>query len=155
MRNPTSNSSTTYEERARRFVANNVLLCQSSLLDLLLKRNDVPGFMWDDVTNLYDGSIDAVEEHLASVDEVTPDEWHDLPFDEREELAREHGFDPEPHEIYEWWVVSSYMAERLSELGQPILDNGYGTWWGRTCTGQSIYLDHVIARLLGDGFVSG
>jgi hypothetical protein len=78
-----------------------------------------------------------------------------LPFDERESFAQEHGFEPQRHETYEWWVVTRYVSQRLAEFGEPILDNDFGTWWGRTCTGQSICLDHVIGRLLGDGLADG
>jgi hypothetical protein len=142
-----------YEQQARRFVECHVLLCQSALIEQLLARNDIPGFTWDDVTNLYDDGVDAIEEYLTHQTDLAPDDWHELPFDEREALARDHGFEPEPQEIYEWWAVTPYLAERLSEVGQPILDNDFGKWWGRTCTGQAIYADGVIARLLRDGHV--
>jgi hypothetical protein len=142
-----------YLERARRLVDQNVLVCQSMLIAHLLTRNDIPGFTWDDVTNLCDDSTDAIEEYLTHQTDLDPDDWNELPFDERETLGQEHGFEPEPHEIYEWWGVTPYLAQRLSGIGQPILDNDFGTWWGRTCTGQAIYIDHVIARLLRDGFV--
>jgi hypothetical protein len=142
----------TYQERARQFVEANVLVCQSSLIDHLLALGDIPGFTWDDVTNLYDDSVDAIEEYLTNVPGLEPDEWHELPFDERETLAQEHGFEPEPQEIFEWWVVTPYVARRLCQMGQPMLENDFGTWWGRTCTGQAIYIDDVITRLLRDGF---
>jgi hypothetical protein len=141
----------THEERVRRFVDSHILLCQSILVEHLLTRGDVSGFSWDEVTNLYDDGMDAVEEFLANAPGLKPEDWHELPFDGREELAREHGFEPELHEIYEWWVVTPYVAERLREFGEPVLENDFGVWWGRTCTGQSVCLDGVIARLLGDG----
>ena len=47
-------------------------------------------------------------------------------------------------EIYEWWVVSDWLVKKLQERGEPILENIYGTWWGRTTTGQAILLDAVI-----------
>jgi hypothetical protein len=70
-------------------------------------------------------------------------------------IAQEHGFEPEPHEIYEWWVVTPYVRGAPCPFGEPILDNDFGTWWGRTCTGQSICLDHVIGRMLEDGLTTG
>ena len=141
----------TYQERARRFVNENMLVCQSVLLTHLFE-NNVSGFSWDNVTNLYDDSTEAVEEYLMHQSGLEAVAWHELPFDEREALAREHGFEPEPQEVYEWWVVTSYVAECLSQIGQPILENDFGTWWGRTCSGQAIYMDHVIRKLLRDGF---
>lgn len=140
-----------YEQRARRFVECHVLLCQSGLIGHLLARNDIPGFTWDDVTNLCDDSVEAVEEYLFYKSPLEATDWQELPFDERESLAREHGFEPEQQEIYEWWAVTPYLAERLSQVGEPLLENDFGRWWGRTCTGQAISMDRVIARILHDG----
>jgi hypothetical protein len=143
----------TYEERAQRFVDQNVLTGQSMLIEHLLARGDIPGFTADEITNLYDDSMAAVDEYLTHQSDLGAQDWQELPFDRREELAREHGFEPEPQEIFEWWAVTPYMAERLSEIGEPILDNDFGTWWGRTCTGQAICIDYTIRQLLRDGFV--
>jgi hypothetical protein len=57
----------------------------------------------------------------------------------------------EPVEIYEWYLITdSWIAGQLKELGQPMLDNDYGTWWGRTCTGQAIALDPTFWTILQD-----
>jgi hypothetical protein len=143
----TTTARSDYQERARRFVEGNVLVCQSSLIDHLLGRGDVPGFTVDDIENLYDASADAITEYLSGA--LDTDEWRAQPPEARERLAQDHGFEPEPHEIYEWWVVTPYLAKRLQELGQPLLTNDFGTWWGRTCTGQAVYADHVIGRIIG------
>lgn len=59
-------------------------------------------------------------------------------------------------EIYEWWPVEdSYLVEQLKEIGEPILDNDYGTWWGRTCTGQSIELDPTFWAIFQDALQKG
>lgn len=48
----------------------------------------------------------------------------------------------EPREIYEWYLIgNSWAKEKLLKLNEPILDTVFGTWWGRTCTGQHIALD--------------
>jgi len=54
----------------------------------------------------------------------------------------------EAKEIFEWWIISEHLAEKLKDLGEPILENDYGTWWGRTCTGQAIMLDSVIRKIV-------
>jgi hypothetical protein len=53
----------------------------------------------------------------------------------------------EPAEIYEWWEVGDWLAERLACEGECVIRNGLGDWWGRCCTGQAAYLDSVIQRL--------
>jgi len=50
----------------------------------------------------------------------------------------------EYREIYEWWSISDWLTEKLREHKEPILENDYGTWWGRTTTGQAIKMDSVI-----------
>lgn len=60
-------------------------------------------------------------------------------------LTNSDDSDRDPQEVFEWWLVDSkWLSERLLEIGEPILDNGLGVWWGRTCTGQSIYLDSTL-----------
>jgi len=53
----------------------------------------------------------------------------------------------EPAEIFEWWLVSDWLAERLSEKGQPTLEYSGNHWWGRCTTGQAILLDGVIQEI--------
>jgi len=58
---------------------------------------------------------------------------------------------PAPQEVFEWWLVTRWLAEELRAIGEPVLDNGFGYWWGRSCTGQAILLDgtlQVIAERL-------
>jgi len=53
----------------------------------------------------------------------------------------------EPQEIYEWWLVTSWLASKLDEQGEPLLTDDESHWWGRTCTGQAICLDYNIQAL--------
>ena len=52
--------------------------------------------------------------------------------------------DTDPQEVFEWWLVSDWLAEELDALGCPLIRNGYGNWWGRTCTGQAILMDGTL-----------
>jgi len=56
--------------------------------------------------------------------------------------------EPEYEEIFEHWIVSEYLADRLEEKGESITRNFYGfTIWGRSCTGQAISMDYVIGKI--------
>ena len=59
--------------------------------------------------------------------------------------VRDHGEDM--NEIFEWYLVSDWFLERLREINEPIIDNVFGEYWGRCCTGQAICLDHNIQEL--------
>ena len=50
-------------------------------------------------------------------------------------------------EIYQWFRVASWLADKLSEIGEAVLDNGYGCWWGRQCCGQAVIMDGVFQRI--------
>ena len=49
--------------------------------------------------------------------------------------------------MYEWWRVSSWLCEQLHAIGEVTIDNDYGYWWGRTCTGQGWIMDGVLQRV--------
>jgi hypothetical protein len=54
-------------------------------------------------------------------------------------------------EIYEWWPITDHgLVSRLRAMGQPVIDNEYGEWWGRTCSGQSISLDPTFWTIYQD-----
>lgn len=125
----------------REILANQTLLVQ----DLLLKNN--PDY-FDLIQNYYDESTEAVEEFLLYETDIDSEIWSEIDFFERLDLAQENGFEPQPNEIYEWWLVSDWLAEKLNEFEQPILETDYGIWWGRTTTGQAIKLDWVIQQLV-------
>ena len=38
----------------------------------------------------------------------------------------------------------------MKQQDDPVLETDLGTWWGRTCTGQAIYLDYNIQKLAYD-----
>ena len=56
-------------------------------------------------------------------------------------------FETEPQEIYEYWIVSEYLYNKLKEYGQPVVTDGNLEIWGRTCSGQAILLDYVITKI--------
>ena len=55
--------------------------------------------------------------------------------------------DNECVEILEWWLVDDWFIKKLRGQGEPVLENDYGIWWGRTCSGQAIALDSVIESI--------
>ena len=53
-------------------------------------------------------------------------------------------------EVFEWWLVSPYLARELKEQGEVIIDALGCHWWGRTTSGQAIYMDGVIQKIAGE-----
>ena len=49
--------------------------------------------------------------------------------------------DSEMQEIFEYWIVTDWMGEKLREHGEPVFQRWGGDVWGRTCSGQAIACD--------------
>lgn len=47
-------------------------------------------------------------------------------------------------EVMEWWLVDGWLASRLAQQGEVIIETHGCHWWGRTVSGQRIALDHVV-----------
>ena len=50
-------------------------------------------------------------------------------------------------EIFEWWLVSPYLARELKAQNEVVIDALECYWWGRTTSGQAIYMDNVIQEI--------
>lgn len=81
-------------------------------------------------------------------DEAELDCWRSL-FDES-------GKDqPDGSEIFEHWIVSDWLAEKLEAKGESVARDVAGlTVWGRSTTGQMIRMDHVIRTIAAEFFLS-
>jgi hypothetical protein len=185
--------------RAEMYQRNEILCCQSSLVDDLLRlagetRGDLGNaFEYEAIENLYtdpsDWDADRCREYLSDegIDEPEkptaqcencdgtgelmkettqtlypcesckgtgevndPDaDDDDSPrgyLTELRDAVQEHSQD-HPAEVYEWWLVSDWLCRQLRDAGRPVLDNDYGSWWGRTCTGQALIMDGVLQEL--------
>lgn len=77
------------------------------------------------------GSID-----IGSLDGL--EEWQDA----CREIAQDN-----PADVMEWWRVSSWLCRALRESGEVIIDNDYGCWWGRACTGQGYIMDGTLQEI--------
>lgn len=61
------------------------------------------------------------------------------------------GIDPYQREVYEHWIVSDWLADRLAEKGEKVDKDFAGmTIWARTTTGQGIAMDSVIEAIHAD-----
>jgi len=144
MDNPTQEQLTT-------FVNNNVTECQSSLVEHLLAKDIL---QYDDINNAYQyicpkcgyGQNEAFDsEQIDASDESFMTPCHYRCYECNEEFENE----PQnaPQEILEWWICSDWLLEKLEAHGEAVLHTDFGSWWGRTCSGQAIMMDGVIERI--------
>lgn len=73
----------------------------------------------------------------------------DLWENEYENQDGENDGDPNYKEIYEYYFVSDWLADKLFQVNEPILRCDLVDFpvWGRTCTGQSISLDGTFQEI--------
>ena len=59
----------------------------------------------------------------------------------------------EYREVYEHYIVSQWLGEKLAEQGEAVEFDFYGqVVWARGATGQSVILDNVIQRVAQEVF---
>tara|TARA_R100000234_G_C4973001_1_gene167165 strand:- start:375 stop:824 length:450 start_codon:yes stop_codon:yes gene_type:complete len=119
----------TMQDITRQFINKHIYACQSYLVSELMSKEVI---QLEDYINFYKS------------DETIKSEYNVKTKEEIQEI-RDNGEDQQ--EVFEHWLCSDWLIERLKEQNEPILETDLETWWGRTCTGQSIYLDHNIQEL--------
>ncbi|RWX70437.1 hypothetical protein EN780_03315 [Mesorhizobium sp. M4B.F.Ca.ET.089.01.1.1] len=78
-----------------------------------------------------------------SVGEKTGTKW--------QELCEANDIEPYDREVFEHWIVSDWLAEKLEAKGEKV-DRDFGgmTVWARTTTGQGIASDWVIETIAAE-----
>ena len=124
------------QDITQNFIQDHIYRNQSSLITHL-QENFVEGFNFDDIENLYMTDKEILYLYSDLNDLVTDQELIDE--------VRNNGEDM--NEIFEWYLVSDWFLNRLREINEPVIDNDYGEYWGRCCTGQAMCLDYNIQEL--------
>ena len=67
------------------------------------------------------------------------------------ELCEAVDIEPYQREVFEHWIVSDWLADKLAEKGEKVDKDFAGlTVWARTTTGQGIASDSVIEQIVAD-----
>jgi hypothetical protein len=56
--------------------------------------------------------------------------------------------DPEPQDVYEWYLVSEEGYEKFSKMGDRVFKWKNMHFWGRPCAGQRIIMDFQYSKRL-------
>ena len=68
----------------------------------------------------------------------------------RANLISEEYLYPFADDVMEWWLIDSWLAERMKAQGEGIIEEYGCYWWGRQSSGQAIYMDGVIQEICGN-----
>lgn len=143
------------QEIKSKFVRQHVLTCFSYEMDAVLKahdhgnfeaRADLPGY--EDIENGYEKICpNCGSDDIYKVPQQDKPSANDDCFEcgSCGVLKENESLDSQPKEIYEWWIVSNFLCKELRKQDEAVIEWGNNCYWGRTCTGQAIMLDHVIS----------
>ncbi len=139
-----------YQRAVGAFVAREVCYCVSGLVCEIAKDREDYFHMF----RVFDGdqAREFVAQELAD-DPEQKGEIEDFDLDDAGELKDAMDalcLDPADAEcdVYEHWIVTDWLADKLKAKGEMIERDFYGlTIWGRTTTGQAILLDSVICHI--------
>ncbi len=132
------------------FVRNDVFMCLTTLIE-----NELTNVFEDEAVTCFD------EDDLSKVSgEYYEYDGEEYSHSTLEELRNEQEFDSKKYdeidaalgnpiqiEVFDWWGVSSWLAEKLEHKGEIILTNGSSSYWGRQTSGQNICLDRVMYKI--------
>src|SRR5512145_684814 len=141
-----------------KFVEREVVYCVSPLVyELAQKAEHFPDY-YDELLEAFRGMPDYEEaatqagwkEKKNKDGFVNKNEDEESDADSWQELCDEQGIDTDDFipEIFEHWIVSDWLANKLKEHGHKVMRDFFGmTIWCRPTTGQAIMLDGVISEI--------
>jgi hypothetical protein len=160
------NANSTANQRIKlKFVQREVLRNVNTMTEYILSKSfedqNAP-FTWDEVSTFYTypeyigkyanfsgGNEEARQAEIdrlqALIDGIESDDITDEQRAIQEDIEKLEELETEPAEVFEWWAVSTWLAEKLEEEGECIINQE--SIWGRQTTGQAILLDYVISKI--------
>lgn len=153
------------QEIKRKFVEIEVIYCVSSwvgdsLVKDLIKYEDIENtsYYYADLSdNYFEGSYEEKEALIEELEEkiMELDDEPTLNSDEKIERLQNDVLilteaELENREVFEWWLVTEWLFEKLRDKEEVVIDSNYGHIWGRCTTGQAILLDYIITEICND-----
>lgn len=131
------------QEIKGKFVQREVLTCFSYEMEAILRtsqetrqNSDYPLPTFEDIENLYEYQCPECGTGYQKEQEAK-----DCCKTEQEEI------ESTPQEIYEWWIITEFLYNKLKARGEVVFEWGNNYYWGRCTTGQAILLDGVISNI--------
>ena len=154
------------ERQLDNFVSNHVFCCLTGMVEDLIGAGKIEPYKHiEEETEYYNGDywttitvskrdeiIEELEEKLIEKNTIT---FNDKEIEELKEIQKkidelnELG-DWNYPEVFEYWGVDNWLAEKLKEQGEVIIEDYLVPIWGRQTTGQSISLDKVIGEIFNN-----
>lgn len=134
----------------QQLVDREVIYCMSALVSEL-----ATSYGMEEANDLFNPTLDyesaLIDEGFMFAEDrdcwISPDQ-EEFPGMDAEEVCDIEGIEPYEREIYEHWLVSPWLGRKLEAMGERVDLDFHGLCiWGRTTTGQAIYMDECIQSL--------
>lgn len=140
------------DDQLNRFVNNQVFCCLTGMVNDLIDAGKIDLTEYLEESAEYEGERITFGERDELVEELES-RLLEAETGEAEEAIQEKidflndSLEWESPEIYEYWGVSKWFADRLEEKGEVIIRDYYVAVWGRQTTGQAISLDYEVGKI--------
>lgn len=129
----------TMQNRCKTLVEREVLAHVGGLIDEIQEAHNEHGSYFEWSANAF-GEVTPTDEQIT---DWLADNTTGIYTPTREDAENELQYP----EVYEYWAVTSWLADKLREHGEPVAEFGLTHVWGRGTTGQAIALDYVIEQI--------
>lgn len=158
-------------ERVNWLIKNEVYCCISHLMDNLLAYAsehpreaviDIDEYLnsLDSCPNCYSRNFQSLHDYMEENPDFSLEAYNKEHPDEqiKEDQVYDYYFckdcdsifeQPEQLEVYEYWLVSKWIAPKLQAKGEIVLDSWVPIWC-RCATGQALYLDSCWQEIAAD-----
>lgn len=127
---------------SEKLVERNVYACISDMAPYLFGWDDNKYASYDDWNNIYEPYC---PECGCRIEDDTDSKYVECSWCST--IIDRDDLDIQPAEIFEYWLVSDWLGEKLLEKGESVLKRWSAWIWGRCCSGQAIALDGVINEI--------
>ena len=139
----------TRHRQLTQFVGREVFHCVSQLVTELTSKAQHFSEYEEDLYNAWHAPLNEDDYREAYAELFTSGMPNDC--DTWQEACDLYDIEPTQREVFEHWIVSDWLANRLEEHGERVLRDFFGlTVWGRTCSDQAISLDGVIGEIFDE-----
>lgn len=150
------------QERTRRMVQMHVHANVTPILSYVHHKaydgdNDAP-FTEEDIENFWpdpdEWDADELKEYVddqgwdwAEITETDPESVDDPSDDELEIVRHFIRANADPPAVYEWYLVSEWLANQLRYHKEVRVSDGLNWYWGRQASGQAVYMDPYMQAI--------
>ena len=132
-----------------RLIWKEILTLANGLFEKLL--NDSDYCLYDEIENLH-MEFESDKNGLCC-NCSSPMQPEEVPLNDMGECV--DCFDSPMHEVFQWWIVSDFLYERLQEVGEVVCDVEGVYFWGRTACGIALEYDYCFKKIATNIYNTG